>query len=144
MTCAANAEGWKTNSVCLLSGNIIPQLTAGSKIQRELEQSADQVPDTKYAKNAKPTPGVRPFIDYSSDSGGGTEAADGPLRNCGTVAAVVSTAAVVWQGAGGTNTGSASSRPQTADFIFLETYSQQTPTAAAAAAQQLYTTQKKT
>ena len=74
-------------------------------------------------------------------AGAGAETADGPSRNCGT-AAVVSKAAAVWQGGGGTHAGSASSRPQTLHFLFLETYSQETPTAATAAAQH-YTTQKK-
>ena len=40
------------------------------KTQRQLEQS-DQVPDLEYAKNAKPTPKVRPFTLYSNSSGGG-------------------------------------------------------------------------
>ena len=70
----------------------------------------------------------------------GAEAADGPSRNCGTVA-VVSTAAAVWQEGGGTHTGLASSRLQTANFSFLETYSQET-TVAAAAAQQLHYTKR--
>ena len=90
----------------------------------------------RYAKNAN----LRRKADHSSllaAAAAGVEVADGPSRKCGT-AAVVSTVAVVWQGGEGTHTGSASSRPQTADFLLFQTYSQETPTAAAAAAQQLH------
>ena len=63
VTCAESAEGWETNSVCLLSsGKFLLQLQ--EKTQRQSEQS-DQVPDTKYAKNAKPTPEVRPYLSAS-------------------------------------------------------------------------------
>ena len=69
---------------------------------------------------------------------------DGPSRNRGT-AATVSTAAAIWQGGAylKAHSGSASSRPQSADFIFLETYLQETPTSVAAV-QQLHYTKKKT
>ena len=63
MARAASAERWKTNSVCLLSGKIIPQLQ--EKTQRQLEQS-DLVPDTKVRKKCKPTPVLRPLIYCSS------------------------------------------------------------------------------
>ena len=50
MTCAASAQGWGENPVCLLSGKILPQLQ--EKTKRQLEQS-DQVPDTKVRENSK-------------------------------------------------------------------------------------------
>ena len=64
MTCPESAEGWETSSVCfLVNGKILPQLTAGKK--RQLEQSDQEVRDTEYAKNAKPTPEVRPYLSAS-------------------------------------------------------------------------------
>ena len=60
MTCAASAEGWETNSVCLLSGNILSQLQ--EKTQRQLEQS-DEVADAKVCEKCKTHAGSEtPFI----------------------------------------------------------------------------------
>ena len=71
----------------------------------------------------------------------GAEAADGSSRNCGT-AAVVSTASAIWQGGGAHTHWLGELKTTDSRFLFLETYSQETPPVAAAAAQQLHTQQK--
>ena len=105
--------------------------------QRQLEQS-DQVPDTKYAKKAKPTPEVRPLTYYSSCRGGG-RGGRWPIEELGHNSSSVYSSSRLARGRGHTHWLGELKTTDSQFFSFFETYAQETPTAAAAAQQLHYT-----
>ena len=63
MACAESAEGWRRIPFfCYAVERSYHNCT--KKTQSQLEQSY-QVHDTRYAKNVKPTPEVRPYLPAS-------------------------------------------------------------------------------